>query len=189
MPDQIIIENCSPTLAGLKTANLFAVQTLQENGGCAAIRDELREFNTLFRGKGVRAVPVRQTAKSTLIYLYRPAYLKRDLRNPEVRKILQEKGYLCDSAERCIAQLARKLSEKGSSFPHEIGLFLGYPPEDVRGFMQDSRKGVKCVGCWKVYGNKEAAERIFKKFRQCTETYKREYLCGVPLSKMIVRTA
>ncbi len=189
MPDQIIIDNCSPTLAGLKTANLFTLQTGNDGDRSAKIRDEIREFNNLFREKGLRAVPIRQTATSTLIYLYRPSFLRRDLRDPEVRKILQEKGYLCDSAERCIAQLAGKLSEKGSSFPHEIGLFLGYPPEDVRGFMRDSRKGVKCVGCWKVYGNKEAAERTFKKFRQCTETYKREYLCGMPLSKMIVRTA
>ncbi|MBR5180388.1 MAG: DUF3793 family protein [Lachnospiraceae bacterium] len=38
-----------------------------------------------------------------------------------------------------------------------MGLFLGYPPFDVKCFMNDSRENVKQVGCWKVYGDEEEA--------------------------------
>ncbi len=189
MPDQIIVENCSPTLAGLKTASLFSLQTEKRAGNSGTVRDEIRKLNNEIRDKGLRAVPVRQTDKSTLIYLYRPDFLKRDFLNPEVRGILTEKGYCCDNAEQCVVRLARELSKKDVPFPHEIGLFLGYPPEDVLGFMRDTKKGVKCVGCWKVYGNQEAAEKTFRKFRKCTEIYKKELMRGKPLSRMIVRTA
>ena len=88
MPDQIIVENCSPTLAGLKTASLFSLQTEKRAGNSGTVRDEIRKLNNEIRDKGLRAVPVRQTEKSTLIYLYRPDFLKRDFLNPEVRGIL-----------------------------------------------------------------------------------------------------
>ncbi len=57
-------------------------------------------------------------------------------------------------------------------FPHEIGLFLGYPPEDVYGFIH-ARLGAKCCGCWKVYGDVDAARRTFAKYRKCTKVYLR----------------
>ena len=46
-------------------------------------------------------------------------------------------------------------------FPHEIGLFLGYPIEDVVGFIRYAGKGCKLSGLWKVYGDAEAASRLF----------------------------
>lgn len=53
--------------------------------------------------------------------------------------------------------------EGEGEFPHEIGLFLGYPLCDVRGFIEDARGGV-CLGCgyWKVYGEVEEREKLFK---------------------------
>lgn len=47
-------------------------------------------------------------------------------------------------------------------FPHEIGLFLGYPLEDVQGFIENRAEGYKCVGCWKVYGDEEYAKQEFR---------------------------
>ena len=49
MPEQLLIDHCSPTLAGLKTANMFQV-SLEEG---ASIQDELRELNRLLREKGI----------------------------------------------------------------------------------------------------------------------------------------
>ena len=183
MPDQMIVENCSPTLAGIKTGNLFSVH----HEKAPQVRQDLRELNSKIRDKGLRAVPVRSSDENTLIYLYRPDFLERDLRKPEVRRILLEKGYPCDSAEQCVAQLGRRLSDSAKPFPHEIGLFLGYPPEDVLGFMKDTRNGVKCVGYWKVYGNRAEAEKTFARFRQCTETCKKELLNGKSIAELSVR--
>ena len=56
----------------------------------------------------------------------------------------------------------------GGDFPHEVGLFLGYPAEDVRGFIENRAAGCKCVGCWKVYGDVNAAKMRFASFEKCT---------------------
>ena len=57
-----------------------------------------------------------------------------------------------------------------------------------RGFMEDTRKGVKCVGYWKVYGDKEKAEKTFSRYKKCTEVYKKCLSGGRHLSQMIVNT-
>lgn len=183
MPEQYILQHCSPTLAGLKTANLFSVM-LDENSN---INEEIRELNKVLLGKGLRAIPVKKTDNNALIYLYRPDYLRKDLSSPDALKILREKGYECDNAERCIVQLVNHLS-KDSTFPHEIGLFLGYPPHDVRGFMNSPKKGVKCQGVWKVYGDRAKAEKTFSNYKKCTEVYCRKYAEGRTLEQLIVRT-
>lgn len=186
MSDQFIVEHCSPTLAGLKTGNLFTVQ----NGEQENLQNELKklkELEGMLTDKGLRLLTLRQGETSALIYLYRPDYLVKDLAEPAAAEILAGKGYDLGDADQMIRQLIRHLSE-GESFPHEIGLFLGYPPSDVKGFMKNTRKGVKCVGTWKVYGNQSEAERTFRKYKKCTEVYRRVLAKGRPLAKMIVRT-
>ena len=78
----------------------------------------------------------------------------------EAVRLLEESGYPCHSAGQCVACLIRRLRES-EEFPHEIGLFLGYPIEDVVGFIRYAGKGCKLSGLWKVYGDAEAASRLF----------------------------
>lgn len=183
MSEQLLIDQCSPTLAGLKTGNMFPV-TIEPGQD---IRDELRGLNRLLGKKGIRVVILRMMDKKALLYLYRPDFLKRDLGCPEARRILEEKGYCCGSAGSCIVQLIRHMAED-DEFPHEVGLFLGYPPEDVRCFMNDSRRGVKCTGCWKAYGDEEKARKTFMRYRKCTDVYRRELSKGRSLLQLTVQT-
>ena len=53
-----------------------------------------------------------------------------------------------------------------------MGLFLGYPPEDVRGFIENRAAGCKLIGCWKVYGDVDAAKEKFASFERCTRACK-----------------
>ena len=115
-------------------------------------------------------------------------YLKKDLKCPEAACILNQKGYDCDKADQCIKKLAGHLMQD-DTFPHEIGLFLGYPPKDVQGFIDNPCSGVKCVGCWKVYSDEEKAERIFKKYKKCTEVYRRLNQNGRTLAALAVNTS
>ncbi len=175
-----LIQHCAPTLAGIKTGNAFSIQGIKEG-----MLEEIRSINRALTKKGLRLVPLKETPKYSLIYLYRPARLKRDLSSPEAVSILSGKGYQCDNADHCLAQLVKHLRED-EEFPHEIGLFLGYPPHDVKCFMKNPCKGVKCVGCWKAYGNQEEAKRIFRKYSRCTDTYRREAFHGKTLEELAV---
>ena len=183
MSEQFVIEHCSPTLAGIKTANMFTLRINKKTD----VNKEVRDLNISLKEKGLRVIPLKKSENYVLIYMYRPDYLRRDLRHPKAMQILKKKGYDCSKAESCIKQLVDHLATD-KVFPHEVGLFLGYPPEDVRSFMEDSRRGVKCTGCWKAYGNEEEAEKTFSKFRKCTALYRRELSRGKSLAQLAVRT-
>lgn len=183
MSDQYIAKYCAPTLAGIKTGSLFtAAYTDRE-----ALNRELRELNGVLTRYGLRAVPLRISGKRALIYLYRPDALSRDLCSPEAAAILRSKGYRERDPGLCLRRLIRQFRET-DEFPHEIGLFLSYPPEDVRGFMENPHAGYKCVGFWKVYGDKERAERVFASYRRCTEALCRAAANGKKLENLIVGT-
>lgn len=182
MSDAFLVEHCAPTFAGLKTGNLFRISYAD----LEVFREELRRLNGILKKKGLRAVPVRMTAEFALVYLYRPDFLKRDLGCEEAARLLTSLGYEPQSVNRSVAFLARMMREK-EVFPHEVGLFLGYPPEDVLGFMKSSREGVKCVGCWKVYGDEARARAAFWRFQRCREVFEENVQRGRKLEALIVR--
>ena len=181
MGDQLLISLCSPTLAGLKTGNLFTVDIDDRE----SFNKEVRDFNYRFAKKGLRMIPVKYYEKRVLIYVYRPDFLKRDFANKEVCKVLKEKGYSYTNADLCVAELAKHLRQD-AKFPHEIGLFLGYPVADVLGFMNSPEEGVKYTGFWKVYGDTKSALETFDKYKKVTEIYSTAHRNGVPLEQLTV---
>ena len=181
MSEDMIVRHCSPTLAGLKTANLFAAEYTSEE----ALRNDLRALNRVLVPKGLRALPLRRENGRALIYLYRPKRLAQDLKDAQAAALLEPIGYPCGCPERCIAALVRRLKEQ-SAFPHEIGLFLGYPPEDVQGFIDHRACDFKCAGLWKVYSDEERAQRLFTRFKRCTEDYCARWQAGYDIGQLAV---
>lgn len=155
---ELIINHCSPTLAGLKTGSLFSYRF----DDAEKLRSKLRELNRIFVPKGMRVVPLFEKDGKALIYVYRPKKLKADLSDGISKKILCECGYDCKSPEEYIVAISKRLGE-GCDFPHEIGLFLGYEPSDVDGFMH-RKEDFLFVGTWKVYGNEKEAKNVLKSF-------------------------
>ncbi len=180
MSEDVLVRNSSPTLAGLKTGSLFNLtfQSLYEMNIC------IQGWNQILSRKGLQACPLRIRGTRALIYVYRPSWLARDLQSPDSFMLLQQYGYCPMFPEQCLSRLKERLSSE-DEFPHEIGLFLGYPPEDVRGFIRDAN-GQKYTGMWKVYGNVKKAQRLFEKYKRCTAVYCRQYYSGVPLERLAV---
>lgn len=176
-----VVQYCSPTLAGLKTGSLFVCSYAG-----TADRIEFRSINRDLSKKGLRFIPLRIRDGRVLSYLYRPEDLKRDLEQPACRALLDDLGYEGLSPEQCLIALREKLQDAEESFPHEIGLFLGYPPEDVRGFIEEEAGACKCTGCWKVYGDEQAARALFAKYDACTACYLRQLACGTTLAQLAV---
>lgn len=170
MSESILVHNGAPTLAGLKTGNLFACPKEDRNRLC----ESLRGMNRRLRPRGVRILPVKSLGGRILIYLYRPERLRLDLSDGAAKGMLAARGYPVEDPDRCVAELIRRLRTEGD-FPHEVGLFLGYPPEDVSGFIARGAKDAKCVGTWKVYGDEAAARRKFALYHKCTKIYREAY--------------
>lgn len=177
-----VIQHAAPTLAGIKTGNLFPCTFASTQD---MVRD-LREINRVLVPRGLRLLPLRRKDDRALLYLFRPADLSRDLAGQEARRLLREAGYGDDLTHLvCLRELTRRLRE-GEEFPHEIGLFLGYPPEDVAGFMTHRGKNCKCVGCWKVYGDEQAARNLFEKYEMCSKIYSRQWQQGKSIEQLTV---
>ena len=84
MSEALLIDNASPMLAGLKTGNLFACPAEDVQ----SLRESLRSLNRVLVPRGVRILPVRYLEERVLIYLYRPARLRKDLANGTAKEIL-----------------------------------------------------------------------------------------------------
>lgn len=180
MSEELLVRHCSPTLAGMKTGNIFTCAFAD----VTEMRDSIRRWNRLLGKKGLRILPLRFRNNRALIYVYRPAKLRRDLQHNTACHLLQERGYGMETPARCISQLRKRLGES-EEFPHEIGLFLGYPPEDVCGFIEN-KDGCKCVGCWKVYGDVERAQKVFEKYKKCTNVYCAQLAKGRSIERLTV---
>lgn len=181
MLEQMIISYCAPTLAGMKTANLFSYQPEQD----ISLESEIKLANLKLNPKGVFIYKLKEWDGKALLYVYRREKLIFDLRQPMVQHLLKENGYDCSDVDESIAQLARRISSN-KNFPHEIGAFLNYPIQDVLGFIEQKGKNFKISGLWKVYDNENEAVRLFAKFKKCTEIYSRVFANGRSLSQLTV---
>lgn len=92
------------------------------------------------------------------------ARLTKYLFSPDVMAFLARFGYEYACAEEALRQLKERMN---GEFPHEIGVFLGYPLGDVCGFLRDPDGCILC-GAWKVYENVGEAARTFERFRRCS---------------------
>lgn len=177
MSEELIVRHCAPTLANLKTGSLFVCPITDR----PSFFSSLRSLNELLVPKGLRALPLRIREYSALVYLYRPSRLKKDLEDPAAIKILQDHGYSCYG--KCLPKLIERV-RTSEEFPHEIGLFLGYPPEDVQGFLD--HRPCKCSGCWKVYGDENKAKKTFDLYKKCERVYCQQLARGIDIKRLTV---
>ena len=84
-----VIQHAAPTLAGIKTGNLFPCTFASTQD---MVRD-LREINRVLVPRGLRLLPLRRKDDRALLYLFRPADLSRDLAGQEARRLLREAGF------------------------------------------------------------------------------------------------
>ncbi|MBP3238635.1 MAG: DUF3793 family protein [Lachnospiraceae bacterium] len=180
MSEEEIVRHCAPTLAGFKTGNMFST----EYTALGKINRDIMKLNKNLKAKGLRIMPLLYGNRHALIYIYRPEKLRCDLSDRRVCSFLDACGYRTDKPGQCIVRLIKKL-RAGGEFPHEIGFFLGYPPEDVIGFIKD-RGACKACGCWKVYGDEKSAKETFRRFKACTENLCKMYRNGISMEELAV---
>ena len=181
MSEDLVIRHCAPTLAGIKTGNLFSCSCPDRK----ELTKALSRLNRKLVPRGIRIVPLRVRKGHALIYAYRPHALESDLADDHARELLTQYGYLPGNLNACVIHLMRRLQSAGE-FPHEIGLFLSYPPEDVRGFIHNKACNFKCSGCWKVYCNECETAKLFAKYQKCRGVYWRLFSGGRSVLQLTV---
>ena len=179
---EALIEYASPTLAGIKVGSLFAFIPQDP----AAFREEAEAFNRSVLGKGLQLLVIPSPRPGRLLcYLYRTAGIHDLLAQTDICAFLARQGYRTRSSSYIFATLLERLSCQ-ACFPHEVGLFLGYPLSDVEAFIANAGQNSVCCGCWKAYGNQRDAQAQFDRCRRCTEHFRALYRQGASILNLAV---
>ncbi len=181
MLEKALVHHCAPTLMGIKAANLFAYPNQSER----ALFFEMGMLNARLQKKGILLLPLRKEEGWALIYLCRPRRLCAELKDPLAQRLLSRYGYRGASLSGLLPTLSDRLSQ-GAAFPHEIGLFLSYPPKDVECFIEREGRGYLCIGAWKVYESAERAKRTFLAYEAARRLCEKRFLEGVELENLAV---
>lgn len=89
--------------------------------------------------------------------------MNRVLSNKRCINFLKFIGYPSDyNFDGYINELVSRLESE--EFPHEIGVFLGYPLKDVLGFMGYGKKELVEIRNWKIYGDKQVSYDVYNSF-------------------------
>lgn len=176
-----IVRHCAPTLAGFKCGSMFRV-----NSDPHGILEQVSGLEYELSHRGLRIDFLVVDDEGCLLYVYRPKLLEARLRDREIRDFLAGYGYAANGCTSTLAELFDRFTHC-PLMPPEVGIFLDYPIEDVRGYIENEGRCSRCIGCWKVYGDVEAAERRFQSYKRCRDVYSRRLAQGISLVRLTVR--
>ena len=168
---------CAPLITGLKVSNLLTISP-----------KAFPQVEKIIGGSVLSMYPLLETEEKMAIMLYRKERLEKYLEMSQVQKLLQEAGYISRQLEDILPVFCKRYetyAERGKPFPHELGLLLGYPPEDVEGFIRHQGRNSLCTGYWKVYADKEGKQRLFEKYEYARENLIQLLHFGLKMTEII----
>ena len=152
---------CAPLLSGLKISNLFNVS-----------REQIPMVKKLFCGTNISYYILSEQKDTVALFLYQREELLAYISKQEVCILLEKYGYEGMSVGSSLSLLAKRYQAytmHQEEFPHEMGVFLGYPVEDVIGFIEHEGRECLGVGYWKVYENMPQKKKVFEQFERAKE--------------------
>lgn len=174
-----IMCSSAPTLAREKASSL--INFSNNNRKLQKTWKEYKEYITYILN--IDFFELKDDEKNTVVLLYNREELRKILEEKKNIGFLKKFGYSEEmSMEQCILHLKKRF--KGSC-PHEIGIFLGYPVEDVDCFINCPNERCMMVGYWKVYHNLEDAKYTFNKYDEIKYNVVRMMMNGVKPMEII----
>lgn len=168
---------CAPLLKGLKASSLLPINT-----------SEKEELQPVLVGTDISYLILNDDQKRKLLFLYMPEELGSLLQKEEARGFLDKNGYSGKELGSSLRQLSFKMlryAEGCCQFPHEIGIFLGYPVRDVEAFIVQKGRNFLLSGYWKVYHSPAQAQLTFHAYDRAKVSVVNELLAGRTLKEIV----
>jgi hypothetical protein len=168
---------CAPLITGLKVSNLLIISKGNE-----------KVVKRILNRTGISYYRLIQTRTKTTFLLFRRNELEEFLSDENVRNVLMKAGYKSLQIDKILRTFSLRYEayiQGDKSFPHEMGLLLGYPVEDVVGFVENNGKNFLYSGYWKVYENQKAKVKLFDKYKVAEETLIHLLSNGLSMSDII----
>lgn len=177
--EKLIAKHCAPALAGIKPANIVTCH----RSDAVDIYAEVDRLNGQLNHKDIYLRVVCGCADRAIIMVYRKTILEKHLGERCNKAFLANYGYSSeDGLEGYLKKLSSRLKQDG--FPHEIGVFLGYPLHDIYCFINHRDEGCLFCGEWRVYHNEEQARRLFCRFKACKRALLKRVETGRTLAQI-----
>jgi len=176
--NQMMIHYCAPTLCNIKPANLFFVQNKIFS------KTRLATWKEDFLRRGIMLFSLALSETSTAILALNICWTRKILGDSFVKSYLTNKGYIAGETFDFVEELFSRMHEK-NSFPHEVGVILGYPVYDVIEFENHHGHDCKYRGYWKSYSDVENAKRCLCKYKECSCLCKNWYDEGYSLNQIV----
>ncbi len=173
---QLLLQ-CAPMIAGLKVSNLLIIASENE-----------ADARKILNGTKISCVRLARMDKKTTMLIYHERWLKEYLASREVVELFPALGYEGKGFYEVLYSVKKKYrayTEKKGEFPHELGLLLGYPAEDVKGYMENKGRNYLCTGYWQVYADPAAKLNLFQKFELARERLIRAIFDGKEIQEVI----
>lgn len=178
----VILYSIAPTLAGHKPAS---VVTLSRNNG--NLYSLWESYNQYFRLEcEIDFYEIKRENEAVTLLFYDKEKLKEVIYKEVNMSFLNRFGY--EGSLNFNENLHILKSRFKGSFPHEIGILLGYPLDDVICFIERPEKECLLCGYWKVYNNPEIAKGKFSMYEEDKNSVIRYVLDGVSPSLLIGNT-
>lgn len=122
----------------------------------------------LVEGMGLTFCILRHSIFTKIILIYDKEHMTRIINQKDNYLFLKQLGY---PIEKGVEKAVACLQERYQIYhcPHELGIFLGIPLDDVKDFMACTTKQCKICGYWKVYNDLELAVKTFKAYDRAKE--------------------
>ena len=157
--EKFLIYNASLVISGVKPSATITLKKNNEN-----LYDKWIKYGIDFlRNIDIKYVNLRECSNALIILIYNKKGLENYIFNKENRSFLMKLGYPKeDNLYDYLDILKRRYKE--FNCPHELGIFLGFPLNDVSDFMNCREK--KCLSCgyWLVYNDLKQAQETFSKY-------------------------
>ena len=173
-----VASHCAPVLKGIKISNIMTAE-----------RGTWKRLVRSLKGSNILCVLLSAQGGREVLLLYRYEKLREHLMKEQVRKFLESQGYDDIRVPAVITRLRKQYAEyvrNRQGFPHELGVILEYPVEDVKGFIENRGKNCLLEKYWKVYHDREQALVTFALYDQARETAMGEVIAGYPLNQIAV---
>lgn len=181
--EAVLVRQCAPTLAGMKPGSIFCFN----HSSLETSRQKVCQWNKQLEpfGLTVQILLERPGSGSVIVFVYRHDRLEQILSDDAYQSFLAEAGYERTNLDGLLEQLSYRLRTQ-PEFPHEIGVFLGYPLRDVIGFIENHGRNFTCCGFWKSYGDPAEMQVCFACYRRCIQTYVAMFEQGIPIERLAV---
>ncbi len=176
--NQMMIQFSAPTLCNIKCGNMFFTKSKEFN------KYYFDNWKKTFYEMGFSTFSLKLSDETTAILVLNLSWINKILNQNLAKKYLEKKHYSSTNTSNFLNELFSRMIEN-PDFPHEVGIILGYPVEDVIEFEKNQGHNCKYCGYWKSYSDVEKAKACQNKYKDCSIKCRFLYDQGYSLFQII----